>query len=89
MDLLNHRFMVFYQVFLLSTLQYTVEERNRLSEFEEKLKRLCEFEETDISRQSCRGDCEIARRKTLETFVWISSKNSASVQFWLSSCVCF
>ncbi len=81
--------MVFDPVFLLSTFQYTVEERNRLREFEEKLKRLCEFEETEISRQSCRGDCEIARRKTLKTFVWISSKNSTSVQLWLLSCVCF
>jgi hypothetical protein len=37
---------------------------------------LRDFEEIQISRQSSRGDC-ITRRKTFETFVWISSKNSA------------
>ncbi len=36
--------------------------------------RLREFEEMKISRQSCK----ITRRKTLKTFFWISSKNSAS-----------
>jgi hypothetical protein len=53
MDFVNHRKggMVFYQVFLLSYLQCSVNERGNC-------KRLPEFEETEISRQSCRGDCE-------------------------------
>ncbi len=57
----NHRKggMVFYQVFLISPLQCTVNCWNCM--------RLREFEEIEISRQSCRGD-----------FVWISSKNTAS-----------
>jgi hypothetical protein len=38
---------------------------------------LREFVEIEISKQSCRGDW-IARRKTLQTFVWILSKNSDS-----------
>jgi hypothetical protein len=42
-----------------------------LHAFEEICKRLREFEEIEISEQSCRGDCE------LEDFVWISSKNLA------------
>ncbi len=37
-----------------------------------------EFEEIDISRQSCRGDLT-ARRKTLQTLVSISSENLTSV----------
>jgi hypothetical protein len=37
---------------------FTVEKRQRLCEFENISKRLCEIEEIDISRQSCRGDCE-------------------------------
>jgi hypothetical protein len=41
---------VFYQRFLFSPLQCTVTARN--------CKKLCEFEETEISRQSCRDDCE-------------------------------
>ncbi len=54
MDLLSHRQwdMVLYLVLPLSPLQCTV------SEFEEMRKRLREFEETEISRQSCRGDYE-------------------------------
>ncbi len=53
MDFLNHREggMVFYQVFLLYPLQCTVI-------LVEICKRLREFEEIEISRQSCRGDCE-------------------------------
>ncbi len=53
MDFLNHRKggMVFYQVFLLSPLQCTVTEVKNC-------KRLREFEEIEILRQSCRGDCE-------------------------------
>jgi hypothetical protein len=54
--------MVVYQVFLLSPLQcavnITVEMRNRWRKFEEMRKRLRECEEIEISRQSCRGDCE-------------------------------
>ncbi len=53
MDVLNHREggVDFYHVFLLSPLQCTVTNyRNS--------KRLCEFEEIEISRQSCGGDCE-------------------------------
>jgi hypothetical protein len=53
MDFLNHREgdMVFYQVF--SFLLYSVQQlkcRNCRS--------FSEFEEIEISRQSCRGDCE-------------------------------
>jgi hypothetical protein len=64
MDFLNHREggMVFNKVFLLSSLQCTVtllvEIWERLCEFEGTCKRLHEFEEIEISRQSCRGDCE-------------------------------
>jgi hypothetical protein len=49
MEFLNHRErgMVFYQVFLLSPLQCTVT-HYRIS------KRLREFEEIEISRQSCK-----------------------------------
>ncbi len=60
--------MVFYQVFLLSPLQSTVEKHKKLLEFEENCKRLREFEENcmrlrefeeiQIPRQSCSGDCE-------------------------------
>jgi hypothetical protein len=53
MDFLNHREggMVFSQVFLLSHLQCTVTNcRN--------FKRLHEFEEIEISGQSCRDNCE-------------------------------
>ncbi len=49
MDFLNHRVggMVFYQVFLFFPLMYTVpDDRN--------CKRLREFDEIEISRQSCR-----------------------------------
>jgi hypothetical protein len=53
MDFLNHREggMVFYQVFLLSPSQCTITNCGNS-------KRLREFEELEISRQSCRGDCE-------------------------------
>ncbi len=53
MDFLNHREggVVLYQFFLLSPLQYTVA-HNR------NCKRLREFEEKEISMQSCRSDCE-------------------------------
>jgi hypothetical protein len=47
----RERGMVFYQVFLLSPLQCTVGELFTV-------KRLRKFEEIEISRQSCRGDCE-------------------------------
>jgi hypothetical protein len=50
--------MIFYQVFLLSSLQCTVEKRKRLPEFEEKFKRLREFEEIEISKQRYGGDCD-------------------------------
>jgi hypothetical protein len=55
MDFLNYRSggMVFYQVFFLSPLQCTFTVRNSRN-----CKRFCEFEEIEISRQSCRGDCE-------------------------------
>jgi hypothetical protein len=43
--------MVFFQVFLLSPLQCTVAELQKLQEVA-----LHEFEEIQISRQSCRGD---------------------------------
>ncbi len=51
--------MAFHQVFLISPLQCncTVDIRKRLCEFEEIYERLREFEEIEISRQSCRGDC--------------------------------
>ncbi len=45
-------------------------------------KRLREFEEIDISRQSCSW-LWIAIRKTLQNFVWFSSKNLALV-LWQS-----
>jgi hypothetical protein len=67
MDFLNHREggIVFYQVFLLSPLQ--------------KLKRLRGIEEIEISSKVVVVTVEEKeRRKTLKTFVWISSKNSAS-----------
>jgi hypothetical protein len=40
-------------------------------------KRLLEFEEVEISRQRCRGDCE-QQGGYYSDFVWISSKNLAS-----------
>ncbi len=61
--------MFVYKVFLLSPLQcavnIAVEMRNRWRKFEEKRKRLREYEEIEISRQSCRGDCEYQNRKLL------------------------
>jgi hypothetical protein len=72
MDFLNHREGVLFSIRFSSFLRYSVQGLNRRN-----CKRLREFEEIEISRQSCRGDC-IARRETLKTFVWISSKNSAS-----------
>jgi hypothetical protein len=56
MDFLNHKEggMVFYQVFLLSLLQCTVAELYR------NCKRLSEFEEIEISRQSCRFRSDFA-----------------------------
>ncbi len=58
---------------------YVTEIRRRLHEFEETCKRLREFEEIEISWQSSRCDCEFqGGEKTLKTFLWISSKNSAS-----------
>jgi hypothetical protein len=55
MDFLNRREggMVCYQVFLLSPLQCTVNEL-----YTRNCKRLREFEEIEISKQSCRRDCE-------------------------------
>jgi hypothetical protein len=53
MEFLNHREggVFFHQVFLLSPLQCTVLNcRN--------CKRLREFEEIEISKQSCKSDCE-------------------------------
>jgi hypothetical protein len=53
MDFLNHRegdIVGFYQVFLLSPLQCIVKEQNCRN-----CKRLREFEELQISKQSCRG----------------------------------
>ncbi len=64
MDFINHkeRGMVFHQVLFLSPLQCTVTELQKYVRscmiFEEILKRLREFEEIEISRQSCRGYCE-------------------------------
>jgi hypothetical protein len=51
MDFLNHREgdVVFFQVFLLSLLKCTLTHLRNC-------KRLREFEEIEISRQSCRGD---------------------------------
>ncbi len=56
MDFLNHRKggMVFYQVFLLYSVQLP-KSRN--------CKRLREFEEIEISRPSCGGDCETMNSK--------------------------
>ncbi len=53
MDFLNHREgdVVSYQVFLLSPVQCSVTHS-------ENCKRLREFEEIEIPRQSCRGDFE-------------------------------
>jgi hypothetical protein len=52
MDFLNHREegMILCQVFLLSPLHCIVTELRNC-------KRLREFEKTEISRQSCKGDC--------------------------------
>jgi hypothetical protein len=52
MDFLNHRegCVVFYQVFLLSPLQYTVTL--------EPVRGCVSLRKIEISRQSCRGDCE-------------------------------
>jgi hypothetical protein len=72
MDFLNHREggKVFYRVFLLSPLQCTVmNSRN--------CKRLREFEEIEISKQSCEVTVN-SKEENSKTFVWISSKNSAS-----------
>jgi hypothetical protein len=61
--------MVVYQVFLLSPLQcavnIAVEMRQRWREFKEMRKKLREYEEIEISGQSCRGDCEFQSRKVL------------------------
>ena len=43
----------------------TVEMRKRLPAFEEICKRMCELEAIEISRQSCRGDCESQGGKLL------------------------
>jgi hypothetical protein len=64
MDLLNHREggMVFLSGFppfsFTVCSNRTVEIRKRFREFEEIIKRLREFEEIEISRKSCRVDCE-------------------------------
>jgi hypothetical protein len=53
--------MVFYQVSPFSFTVYnnsTVEIQKRWREFEEMPKRSRKFEEIEISRQYCRGDCE-------------------------------
>jgi hypothetical protein len=81
MDFLNHREgdVVSYQVKFSSFLLYSTLTHCG------NCKRLREFGEIEISRQSCRYDFEyVARRKTLKTFVWISSKNSASGDFHAS-----
>ncbi len=59
--------MFFYQVFLLSLLQCTVTNSRNC-------KRLREFEDIEISRQ-----VTVNSKEENSTFVWISSKNSASV----------
>jgi hypothetical protein len=64
MDFLNNREggKVFYQVFLLSPLLCMVTEPveigKRLCGFKEIHKRLGDYEEIEISRQSCRVHCE-------------------------------
>ena len=60
MDFLNHREggVVLHQLFLLSPLQCTAM-HYRIC------KKLREFEEIEISRQSCRGDCELQEEKLL------------------------
>ncbi len=74
MDFLNHREggMVFYHCFLLSPLQCTAE-----------TVRGC----VNLKKYKTQGKAVevtvIARRRTLKTFVWISSKNSASAQILL------
>ncbi len=60
----------------------------RLREFEEICKMFHEFDEIEISKAKLYRWLWIARRKTLKTYVWISSKNSASgppVTFYLAS----
>ncbi len=67
MDFLNHREwgMVFYQVFLLSIYIHNIfppfsfiQECTVTELYSRHSKWFCEFEELEISRQSCRGDCE-------------------------------
>ena len=79
MDFLNHieRGIVFFKFFLLSSLQCTVEIRKRLCEFKEKNNRLREVEEYKSQGKAVEGTVEKQGGK-LKTFVWISSKNSAS-----------
>ncbi len=74
MDFLNHRsgFLSEFSSFLL----YSVQQRS-----EETCKRFREFEETEISRQSCREVTLNSKEENLNTCVWISSKNSASGLF--------
>jgi hypothetical protein len=60
MDFLNHRQ---WGYGLLSgfppfSLKCTLEKCKRMREFEAKRERLRKFEEIEISRQSCKGDCE-------------------------------
>ncbi len=64
----RERGMVFYQVFLLSPLHCTVTELKKLEEVAWVWK-----------NRNLKAKLWIARRKTLKTFVRISSKNSASV----------
>jgi hypothetical protein len=75
MDFLNHMEggVVFYQVFLLSPLQRTA---THLRNF----KRLCEFEEIEISRQRCRGDFEKQGGKLLRLMPGFCPRILASVQ---------
>jgi hypothetical protein len=63
MDFLNHkeRGVFFYQVFLLSPLQCTCTLMHCRN-----CKRLREFEEIEISRQSCGGDFEQQGEKILD-----------------------
>ncbi len=47
---------------------FTVEKCKRLHEFEEIRKMLREFEEIEVSRQSCRGYCDSNSKEELRRF---------------------
>jgi hypothetical protein len=69
-DFLNYIEGVWFSIRFSSFLLYSLQQLNC-----KYCKRLREFEEIEISRQSCWGDFEKQGGKFFKTFVWISSLN--------------